>query len=119
MRSDRRADAGMVTAELAACLPVLVLLLGVALTAVTAVSARLQAQDAAREAARADARGDPAAVAGLVHDAAPGGRVALTRSGGDVVAVVQVRVRPLGGVVPAFTVSGRAVAADEPREPAP
>jgi len=42
----------MVTAELAACLPVLVLMLAVAVSAVSVAGVRVRAQDAAREAAR-------------------------------------------------------------------
>ncbi len=116
MRSEGRGrERGMVTAELAACLPVLVLLLGVAISAVLVVAARVRVQDAAREAARAEARGAHAAVSGLVHRAAPGGAVTISRDGVDVVAVVRLQVRPLGGLVPAVTVTGSAVAAAEPQ----
>ena len=48
------------TAELATCLPVLVLLLAVELSAVSVAGQRVRMQDAAREAARAAARGDDA-----------------------------------------------------------
>lgn len=109
-----RGDRGMVTAELAACLPVLILVLGAALGAVSVVSAQVRVQDAAREAARAAARGDPSAVRRLVEQAAPGARVAMGRAGQDIAATVRFTVRPLGGLLPAFTVSGRAVAAAEP-----
>lgn len=104
----------MVTAELAACLPVLVLVLAVALTAVAAVGTRVRLQDAAREAARAAARGDPAAGRRLAAQDAPGAEVATHRDGADVVAVVSTRVHPLGDVLPAFTVREQAVAAMEP-----
>ena len=49
-------DRGMVSAELAAALPVLMLVLAVAVSAVAVVGARVRLQDAAREAARS-ARG--------------------------------------------------------------
>lgn len=104
----------MVTAELAACLPVLVALLAVALTAVSVVAARVRAQDAAREAARATARGDPATGARLAQESAPGSSVEIGRGAGSVTAVVRTTVRPLGDWLPAFTVSERAVAALEP-----
>jgi hypothetical protein len=117
MRYDR--DDGMVTAELAACLPVLMLVLAVALTAVAGVAARVRVQDAAREAARAAARGDPAAAVRLAHEAAPGAAVALTVDGTDVVALVRAPVRPFGGWLPGFAVSGRAVAEVEPRGSSP
>jgi hypothetical protein len=104
----------MVTAELAACLPVLILVLGVALTAVTAVAERVRLQDAAREAARAPGRGDVAVGRRLAEAAAPGARVAISTSGGEVVAVATGRVHPLGGWLPTMTVSERCVAAVEP-----
>jgi hypothetical protein len=104
----------MVTAELAACLPVLVLILGVALTAVGVVAERVRLQDAAREAARAAGRGDVAAGRRLAQAAAPGARVAVSTSADEVVAVATARVKPLGGWLPAITVSERCVAAVEP-----
>lgn len=119
MRCERRRDDGMVTAELAACLPVLVLVLAMSLTAVSAVSTSLRVQDAASEGARAAARGDRAAVAGMVRRAAPGARVTLSRSGDAVVAVVSAQVHALGGVVPSFTVTARAVSALEPTGTSP
>jgi hypothetical protein len=104
----------MVTAELAAALPVLVALLAVALTAVSVVAARVRLQDAAREAARAAARGDPATGLRLARESAPGATVEVGRGGGAVTAVVRSTVHPLGQWLPAFTVSERAVAALEP-----
>jgi hypothetical protein len=109
----------MVTAELAACLPVLVLVLAVALTAVGAVSARARVQDAAREAARAAARGDVTTAARLARAAAPGATLNLTHDGADVVAVVRERIRPLGGWLPGFAVTARAIAEVEPRAGSP
>lgn len=124
MRSSRvpgaaHGDRGTVTAELAACLPVLVLVLAVALTAVTAVSARMRAQDAAREAVRAAARGDPDAARRLAAGAAPGARLTITEDGADVVAVVRDTVHPFAGFLPAMVIAERAVAAVEPRSNAP
>jgi Flp pilus assembly protein TadG len=109
----------MVTAELAACLPVLVLILAVALTAVSAVGARVRLQDAAREAARAAARGDDAAARRLAAQAAPGSRLTLTAESGDVLAVVRAQVHPLGRWLPAFSITERAVAAVEPTGASP
>ena len=110
-------DGGMVTAELAACLPVLVLLLAFVLSVATVGSAAVRAQDAAREAARAAARGDDAAADRLAHDAAPGAAVAISSDGGDVTAVVEVHQHLLVPWLPAVTVTGRAVAAAEPNAP--
>lgn len=104
----------MVTAELAACLPVLVLVLAVALSAVTVVAERVRLQDAAREAARAAARGDDDAARQLARQEAPGARIALTSDGDEVSAVAVRRVPLFGGLLPAVTVSAGAVAAAEP-----
>lgn len=109
-------DDGMVTAELAACLPVLVLVLAVALTAVSIVAARVRLQDAAREAARAAARADTAETGRLAADAAPGAHVTVSsRDSGEVIAVARQSVHPLGSFLPAITITERAVAAIEPR----
>jgi Flp pilus assembly protein TadG len=105
----------MVTAELAACLPVLVLVLAVALTALSVVAARVRVLDAAREAARAGARGDVAVAHRLATESAPGSTLELDSSATQVVATVRERVQPLGGWLPSWTVTGRAVAAAEPR----
>lgn len=118
-RRTGRGDTGMVTAELAACLPVLVLVLAVALTAVSVVGTRVRAQDAAREAARAAARGDTLAARQLAARDAPGATVSIRTSGADTVAVVRVQVHPIGNWLPAFTVVEQAVAAAEPGDAPP
>ena len=111
----RRGDAGTATAELAACLPVLVLVIAVAISAVSVASARVRAQDAAREAARAAARSDAHAVPGLVDSAAPPGAVVrLSRSGDLVTASVRLAVHPLASWMPALTVTAEATALAEP-----
>jgi Flp pilus assembly protein TadG len=107
----------MATAELAACLPVLVLLLAFMVSVATVGSAAVRAQDAAREAARAAARGDLAAAGRLARAAAPGAGLSISSSGGDVTAVVELRPHLLVPWLPAVTVTGRAVAAAEPRVP--
>lgn len=104
----------MVTAELAAALPVLMVLLGAALAVVSIAGQRVRAADAAREAARAAARGDSAAAARLATQAAPGAAVTITRSGDRVVAQVRIAVHPIGGWLPGVQVVERAVAAAEP-----
>ncbi|MDT4939103.1 MAG: hypothetical protein QOG80_2774 [Pseudonocardiales bacterium] len=113
MRSDRR-DAGTVTAELAACLPVLVLIVAVAVSSVTVAAARVRVQDAAREAARAAARADIGAAASLASTAAPNAVVQLNRVGDLVVARVTVVVHPLASWLPAMTISERSTALAEP-----
>lgn len=107
----------MVTAELAAGLPVLVLVLAVALTAVSVAGARVRLQDAAREAARAAARGDPAVARQLARQAAPGAALTVVSGSQTVTAIVRTRVHPLGGWLPTITLTERAVAAAEPSAP--
>jgi Flp pilus assembly protein TadG len=109
----------MATAELAACLPVLMLVLAVALSAVSVAAARVRAQDAAREAARAAARGDSGAAQQLAHREAPGASVSLRTAGTVTVAVVRSTVRPLGSWLPAFSVVEQSVAAVEPKAGSP
>jgi Flp pilus assembly protein TadG len=106
-------DRGSFTAELAAGLPALMLLLIAGLTAVVAVSTQLQCLDAAREAAIAAARGESGLAAGTrVAPAASDVDVAV---GADAVtATVRARVRVLGGHLPLITVRATAVAAREP-----
>jgi len=111
MRSERD-DAGMVTAELAACLPVLVLLLAVALSVVSVGSARLRAQDAAREAARAAARSDDGAR--VASEIAPGVHIQLSGSGTTVRAVATLRAQLLVPFLPSVDVTEQAVASREP-----
>jgi hypothetical protein len=117
MRSNPRDDDGMVTAELAACLPVLMLVLAVAVSAVSVAGVRVRAQDAAREAARAAARGDPGGGRRLAQQAAPGASVDVGAHGDEVVAVVRVTAHPLARWLPSLTVTERAVAAVEPSVP--
>jgi Flp pilus assembly protein TadG len=120
MRFSRpRGDRGTVTAELATCLPVLVLLLGVVLSAVSVAGTRVRVQDAAREAARAAARGDDAAARALAQQYAPGVAVSVSTSNEQVSVVARVRAHVLASWLPAVTVTERAVAAVEPTSGAP
>ena len=108
-------DRGSATAELAAGLPALVLLLMFALGAVEAVTARMQCLDAARDAALSTARGGDGRAAAA--DRAPrGAAVSVTNDGERVRAEVRVTVRPLGPHLPGFSVSGDAVADAEPSD---
>lgn len=111
-----RDDSGMVTAETAAVLPVLALLLAFALWAVAAGGLQVRCSDAAREAARSAARGDaPATTQALALAAAPRGAVVtVTESALQVVVLVSARVSSNGHWLPPMTVSARAVAAREP-----
>jgi Flp pilus assembly protein TadG len=106
-------DRGSFTAEFAAGLPALILLLLAGLTAVAAVTAKGQCVDAAREGALAGSRGEGADAAAA--RVAPAGATVQIDEGEDTVAVVvRARVRLLGAHLPVITVTGRAVAAREP-----
>ncbi|MER7888703.1 TadE family type IV pilus minor pilin [Micromonospora sp. NPDC094482] len=109
-------DRGSFTAELAAGLPALLLLLLAGLTAVNAVDARAGCLHAAREAALAASRGEDGASAG-VRAAPPGAEVAVAVDGERVRATVRAPVRALGARLPRITVSATAVTAVEPGTP--
>ncbi len=83
----------MVTAELAAAFPALVLVIAVAVGGVGAGIDQIRCVDAARLAARALARGDPqAAVVATARSAAPAGaRIAVSATGSIVTVSVSVR----------------------------
>lgn len=114
----RRGDCGMVTAEAAVVLPVLLVVLGMAVWALACVAAALRCTDAAHEAARFAARGEPPArVVAIARAAAPGGAtVSVSRDGEQVVVLVQAQVRPFGGLLrglPAVPVRASATALAE------
>ncbi|SCL24592.1 TadE-like protein [Micromonospora nigra] len=105
-------DRGSFTAEMAAGLPALLLLLLAGLAAVDAVSTRASCRDAAREAALAAARGGDATVAG--RSAPPDAAITVVVEGDLVRATVQAPVRAFGARLPQVTVVASAVAAIEP-----
>ncbi len=111
-------DRGSFTAEMAAGLPALVLLLLVGLTAVNAVSTRAACLDAAREAALAASRGEPGESAAHRY-APPGAEVAVVVDDEVVRVTVRAPVRALGTDLPAIVVVATAVAAVEPGIPEP
>ncbi|MFU8871023.1 TadE family type IV pilus minor pilin [Micromonospora sp. SL4-19] len=111
-------ERGSFTAELAAGLPALVLLLLAGLTAVEAVTTRAGCLDAAREAALAASRGEPGSAVGARY-APAGADISVTVSGDRVTATVRAPVRTLGARLPRITVSATAVAAVEPGIPGP
>ena len=114
-----RRDGGTATAELAVVLPVLVLVVGAAMTAVSVLLAQLRCVDAAREAARAAARSEPAAVvrSAAARAAPDGAGVAVVDGPAEVVVTVTARAGDTGGLLPGFEVSATAVAAREPEQP--
>ncbi|QBI51980.1 TadE family type IV pilus minor pilin [Streptomonospora litoralis] len=99
MRCRSTPDRGGVTAETAAALPSLVLVLGVALAVIQAGAAQVACADAARIGARAMARGEPEhAVRAAVAQTAPeAAEVRLAEDGGlaRVTVAAPVRLGPL------------------------
>ncbi|GAA2890485.1 hypothetical protein Acy02nite_64160 [Actinoplanes cyaneus] len=114
MRRRRRPgrDRGAFTAELAAGLPALMLLLFAGITAVSSVVAKAQCLDAAREAALAEARGGKSSVAARI--APDGASIEVSADRESVTATVSVRVSVLGSHLPGIAVTATAVAAREP-----
>ena len=109
----------MVTAEIATALPALALVLVAAVWAVFFAASQLRCIDAAREAARVVARGEETAVVRQVaQELAPeGAAVDVERVDGTVTVRVSADVSmpgPVGGVLPAPTARGEAVAWAEP-----
>jgi Flp pilus assembly protein TadG len=111
-----RDERGMVTAETAVVLPVLLLVLAGAVAAVTVVGAQLRCVDAAREAARAAARGEPLDVVhAIVARTAPSGAgTAIADAGDEVRVLVSARIAPLGPLPLRVQVRATAVAQREP-----
>ncbi|MFI5926449.1 TadE family type IV pilus minor pilin [Micromonospora sp. NPDC051543] len=105
-------ERGSFTAELAAGLPALLLLLLAGLTAVNAVSTQASCLHAAREAALAAARG--ADNPDGAPAAPPGAEVSVSIEGDRVHATVRAPVRALGERLPRISVVATAVAAVEP-----
>ncbi len=104
-------DSGMVTAELAATMPALVLMLTVALGAVSAVTTQLRSEHAACMAARAVARGEHPA--GSMPRAA---QLTVVTEAGMVRATVQAHMRLGGAALPVIQISAVCVAAAEAGE---
>jgi hypothetical protein len=103
---------------LAVGLPVVVLLLLTGLTAIGAVTTKLECVDAAREGVLAAARGEPGTDA--ARRAAPDGAVVSVEVRGDtVLATVRAPAPVLGARLPSLVVTASAVAAREPGPPEP
>jgi hypothetical protein len=103
----------MVTAELAASIPVIVLLLACGLAAIDIGRAKLTCVDAARDGALAASRGDDADGLEAALRLSPGATVSVSRAADFVVVTVAMLLHPVGGL-PAVTVSATATAAIEP-----
>ena len=109
----RARDRGSFTAEMAAGLPALVLLLLFGMSAVTAVAVKGQCADAAREGALVAARGGSGGEA-ATRIAPIGADVGLADGPDTVTVTVRTSVAVLGGHVPGLVVQGSATAAREP-----
>ena len=114
-----RGARGMVTAEAAMVLPVLVALTAALAWAVTLGIAQVRLVDAAREAARLAARDESAATVrdAALAEAPEGSRLVLHRDGDTWRAEVRADVGadlPLIGSLPAVDLSARAVSVAEP-----
>lgn len=107
------ADRGSFTAELAAGLPALMLLLLAGLTAVSAVITKAQCVDAARDGALAAARGE-AGEAAAARVAPLGARIQVVSDGDVVTVTVTASPQVLGRGLQRLTVRASAVAAPEP-----
>jgi hypothetical protein len=108
-------DQGTVTAELAICLPgVLVLCVALLMTG-QAVIGEVRCADAARAAARLAARGElpSAVVAEATRRAPPGAAVHLVRSGDSVTVDVRAPLRGVGAGWTGLAASGSATASVE------
>ena len=105
------ADGGAVTVEAALALCSLVVVLVLAVAAMSAVASSVRCLDASRELARLAARGEPERGRAVAAELAPtGARLDLVRTGDTVRAEVSVQlVRPLP-----LRIGGRAVAVVEP-----
>jgi hypothetical protein len=106
----RRREVGMVTAELAVTIPVVVLVLAFCAAGIAAGIDQLRCVDAARIAARSAARGDPPDRSrGLALQAAPADAVvAIERAGDEVRVTVSARAGGLGGLLPGWSLLAEA-----------
>lgn len=111
--SPRSRDAGMVTAETAAVLPVVVLLTTMAVGAIGLASARIRVTDAAHVAALALARGDRGTADRLVRSSGPAAALTVRSSTPGQLHVTVTRVVRIGPL-PGIPVTATAVAPVEP-----
>lgn len=109
----------MVTVELVAVLPVLVLITGVLLSAILLVGEQIHVQDAASEAARWYSRGDTIHAQAALASLGTGAAVQVTRSGADVRVTVTRQAHLFARWLPTMRVTGTAVAAVEPTAQSP
>lgn len=104
----------MVTVETAILLPALLMVLALAVGALTTVGAQLQLVDAARQSARLAARGESTDVVEEVGERAGprGTRVTLRRDGSTLTVTAKATTKPLG-LLPGIALQAKAVAESE------
>lgn len=106
-------DAGAVTVEAAIALGAFIAVLALALGAISAAIDQLRCIDAAREAARLVARGEIDRAGAVAADIAPtSANVAITVHGDTI--EVDVRAKPVNGLLPGLQLHGAAFAIAEP-----
>jgi hypothetical protein len=103
-------DAGTVTAEFVVALPAVIVVLVVAMSAMSLVGEQVRLQGAVDGAARLLGRGDPGGAA-LIDRVASGGTLTVSRQGDLVCATGQVRAN-LGPLVP-ITIGARSCALND------
>jgi hypothetical protein len=109
----RFGDRGMVTAEFAAALPVLVALLLACITGINAVAIRLRCIDLARDTALASARGQSLDLMNQqAHDL--GAKIDIASQNRLIHVTVRVAVTPLGAAGPNISITAEAAAMAEP-----
>lgn len=104
-------DRGMVTAEFAAAMPAVMLMMCMSLGVVGAVATQLRCEHTAYTAARAIARGEDESVASA--DSIPGARLHTVVEGDRVRVTLQAEVAILGTRLPGIRVSASSVAVNE------
>lgn len=106
-------DRGGVTVEAAIAIAAFVLVLGMALSGLSAVADQVRCVDAAREAARLTARGDEEAAKDAARRIAPtNAKVTITMTGEHI--EVRVTATPMGGLLPGIHLQAAAFAVREP-----
>ena len=108
-----RSQRGSITAEFAAVVPAILLVLAAALVSVQVAGEQLRLQDATADAARSLARGDPTGVAtARIRSAIPGARLSVVARGDMICAKASARSRAAGGLLSSLTVRATGCAMD-------
>lgn len=98
-------DRGSVSAEFAVAVPAVIVLIALAIGALSAGSVKVRLQDAAADAARLAARGEPSRAAGIVSAAVSGARAAIGAQGDLLCVTASTEVRIAVFTVPVWAES--------------